>query len=55
MPLGTSADYRKAVAGNGFGEIPQRLDGDGNHGFIVILLVLLASLLAREEQGGYEE
>jgi hypothetical protein len=34
---------------------PQRLDGDGNHGFIVILLVLLASLLAREEQGGYEE
>ena len=38
-----------------FGELPQRLDGDGNHGFIVILLVLLASLLAREEQGGYEE
>ncbi len=48
--LGHHADYRKAVAGNGFGEVPQRLEGNGDNRFSFAPIVGFASGFAGSYQ-----
>ena len=48
--LGNHADYRKAVAGNGFGEVPQGLEGNGDNRFSFAPIVGFASGFAGSYQ-----
>ena len=53
--FGNHADYCEPVAGNGFGEVSQRLERNGNDGFAVGFVALAAFGLAGSYEYGCEQ